>query len=264
VDADTRDGAVVALHEELDRTLRGIAGVFTELERGFAVRTPELPAVWTLNQVCVTSSATADELVALAEAEQADLPFRHVVVRDPATADAVESDLLARGWRVEHDLVMALAAVADDEHAAAVDVVELDEAGMLTLMAEWLREEHEGIDDPSLDQVLEYNRREGRFWDEGRHGVVADDGTPLAVAKSRVHDAFGWVEDVYTTAVARGHGFARALVRLAATAARRSGAERVLILADADDWPQHLYRSVGFVPVGTGSIFHREVAAAPR
>jgi predicted GNAT family acetyltransferase len=65
------------------------------------------------------------------------------------------------------------------------------------------------------------------------------------------------VEDVYTVPEERNRGHARKLVTKATEVARASGHELVFIVADADDWPQHLYRRIGFAPIGRTWALHR-------
>jgi GNAT superfamily N-acetyltransferase len=218
--------------------------------------------VWTLNQLCLTGSVDADRVVPLADEVQADQPYRHVVVRHAPTADAAEAVLTALGWRVERDVVMALEQPAPLRDGA-VDPVELTEDQMVTLMGEWLLEERGHTSAEGLDQVLEWNRREGRRWYERRLGVLDADGTPLAVTKLRCDGDYAWVEDVYTTAAARGRGYARSLVTRAVHEALERGCTTVAIVADADDWPQHLYAEVGVRPIGSARIFHRDPEGAP-
>jgi len=141
-------------------------------------------------------------------------------------------------------------------------VGELTEDQMAMLMAQWLREEFGDVRQQDVDDVVEYNRRVGRHYGERRLGVVDADGTPLAVTKLRVDGPLGWVEDVYTTPHARNRGYARTLVTQAARAAREAGCSVVVIVADADDWPQDLYARVGFRPIGSGRVFHRVVDPA--
>ena len=60
----------------------------------------------------------------------------------------------------------------------------------------------------------------------------------------------GLPEDVGTLEEHRGRGYASAVVLHAAELARRAGADFVFLVADAQDWPQHLYRRLGFEPIG--------------
>jgi predicted GNAT family acetyltransferase len=48
----------------------------------------------------------------------------------------------------------------------------------------------------------------------------------------------------------RRRGHARAAVAAAADAATADGCSDVLIVTDAADWPQELYRSLGFDEIG--------------
>jgi GNAT superfamily N-acetyltransferase len=241
------------------RGLEAIVEEVVPLEIGFALRTRSLPRVWTLNQVCVAEPASSDAVVAVAEAQQADLAFRHVVVNHGPTAAALIEPLGGAGWRVDRLLFMLLG----DDPAPPADrsgVVELSEDEMLPLMRRWLKEELPASTDHELDDVAAYNRLEGRRWDEVVYGIRDPDGAALAVTKLRHDGRLWWVEDVYTVPAARGRGYARALVTHAVEVARADAPEVVFIVADADDWPQHLYASIGFRPIGTTHIFHLDRA----
>jgi hypothetical protein len=48
------------------------------------------------------------------------------------------------------------------------------------------------------------------------------------------------------------------VVTTAVAAAREAGHELVFLLADDEDWPKHLYRKLGFEPVGYLWDFVRE------
>jgi len=255
------DAALTTFVAQTDRVTRQLAGSVRELEVGFAVRTPDLSAVWSANHLCCTSAATRATLERLGEEELAGLPYRHLIVRHRETAEAVEPALDAAGWRVERDVVMLLDGTPKEPADTGV-VGELTEDQMAMLMAQWLREEFGDVRQQDVDDVVEYNRRVGRHYGERRLGVVDADGTPLAVTKLRVDGPLGWVEDVYTTPHARNRGYARTLVTQAARAAREAGCSVVVIVADADDWPQDLYARVGFRPIGSGRVFHRVVDPA--
>ncbi len=250
---DDRDAALI--EARFDASLRACSGEVTELDGGFAVRTRELPLVWTLNQIRLHRHLDLDELAGLADALQGDLPFRHVVARPGAVDASVEAAALAQGWQVEHDVVMALHGRA--AQPADPRIVELTEDQMLELMAAWLLEELPTTTPEGLAQVLEYNRREGRHFGEQRLGVLDEAGRPAAVTKVRIAEAFGWVEDVYVRPDLRGRGAGRALVSRAADLALAAGCELVAIVADADDWPQHLYAEVGFRPLARATIYHQ-------
>ncbi len=100
------------------------------------------------------------------------------------------------------------------------------------------------------------------MWSERSFGILDDTGAPVALTKLRSRRGTAWVEDVYTAPEARRRGFARTLVTYATGLARSAGHELVFIIADDNDWPKHLYESIGFRPVGLAWGFY--LAAPPR
>ena len=65
------------------------------------------------------------------------------------------------------------------------------------------------------------------------------------------------IEDVNTLEEHRGRGLARATVHAATEIAQTEGNELIWLVADEDDWPQHLYRSLGFRDIGSTTWFVR-------
>ncbi|HTT86518.1 MAG TPA: GNAT family N-acetyltransferase, partial [Acidimicrobiales bacterium] len=180
----------------------------------------------------------------------------HVVVDDDEVAKGVEQDVGAAGWVVDTEVVMALSA-PPDRGTDSTAVEELGEEETLELMRRWLLEERPATPAEGLEQVTEYNRREGRLWEERRFGVRDERGAAVAITKLRARHGVGWVEDVYTVPEARSRGYARMLVTHAADLARAAGYDLTFIVADDDDWPKTLYAKVGFRPVGWMRTFHR-------
>lgn len=255
-----RDDAALAatIESHLTDTVRSLAGSTVDLPFGFCARTDELPLVWTLNQLCVRAPLDAAALRDAAERCQGHLSYRHVVASEQAAGGQLAPALAERRWRVEREVVMALD-VAAAQHLPASDVDELTEDQGLELMAAWLQEER-SLSDDGLAQVLEYNRREGKLFDERRFGVLDEAGSPVAITKLRVDGDFAWVEDVYALPAARGMGLGRSLVTRAVRGALDEGCSVVAIVADANDWPQHLYAKLAFRPVSARWIFHRDAA----
>jgi GNAT superfamily N-acetyltransferase len=250
-DADIRRDTVVAY---LRKAVGAVAGEVRDVEGGWLARTDDLPLVWTLNQLHVTSVMDARGVLALAERHQADMAYRHVVVDDDATGAQV-ADCADASWTVERELLMVLDASAEPVTGTAV--TELTEEEMVALMRSWLLEEHAGMTEAGLGQLEEYNRREGRRWNERRLGERDRFGVPCAMTKLRMDGTIAWVEDVYTVPAERRRGFARALVSHAAWLGQASGHELTFLSADDDDWPKHLYAEIGFRAVARRWIFHR-------
>jgi ribosomal protein S18 acetylase RimI-like enzyme len=90
--------------------------------------------------------------------------------------------------------------------------------------------------------------------------AVLVDGRPASHAflyRDRLDGSVAQGEDVATLPEHRGRGHARAVVTAAMLAA--ADAELVFLVASASDWPQHLYRKVGFEAVGTEDRFFKRL-----
>jgi GNAT superfamily N-acetyltransferase len=249
------EGSVRALADEV-RTVPG----------GWAVRTRDLPAVWTLNQVHLEAPTTAAAAVALADEHQKDLPYRYIVVDDEASGRQRAGELGNDTWTSDREVLMVLATdprppVAQPPSSVQRDIVVLDEAQATALMRRWVLEAHADIAPNELEEVLEYHRREGRLWNERCFGYIGEDGTPANMAKLRSDGRVASVEDVYTRPEERRRGLARAVVTFVAGLARAERPEFTFLLADDDDWPKQLYARIGFAPVGMRWTFRGFVPA---
>lgn len=92
--------------------------------------------------------------------------------------------------------------------------------------------------------------------------VLAEDGSVAARADLYRHGDMAQVEDVATRPPHRGRGCASALVLDAVSRARSAGPPDcppvgVFLLADRGDWPQQLYRRLGFTDLGSFATFTR-------
>lgn len=251
----------------LEWTVRSLSGEWREVDIGWVVRTHALPLVHSLNRLEVRAAADPAQVVALADAHLGDLPYRHIEIGDEQTASAFEQALVApgSGWKVDREVFMVLGepspqpARTERTGARGDVVVRLRTEETDELMRRWLVEEGVGTAPGELDQLSEYNRREGALWHEEVLGV-REAGRAVALTKSRMHDGVGWVEDVYTVPEARRNGYARLLVATAVGLARAAGHELTFIIADDNDWPKHLYASLGFETVGCTWTFHRDLS----
>jgi ribosomal protein S18 acetylase RimI-like enzyme len=74
---------------------------------------------------------------------------------------------------------------------------------------------------------------------------------PACSCRLYTYDGLGQVDEVGTLEERRGRGHARAAVAAAADTATAEGCQAVFMVTDAADWPQHLYRSLGFDEIGS-------------
>ncbi len=228
------------------------------------MRSPSLPQVWGLNQILLTRPVELESAVE----HLRGLPYHHLAAEGDEAGQALVTPLLEQGFKLERELVMAIAGghPTGASHATRTDtdqlVIEPGEGAMVELERRWLRED-ERITAVALDQVLEATLREGRAWNERRFAIAAKDGGLAAMTKLRSDGQTAQVEDVYTVPEARGRGFASSLVTHAVAEARRSGHSLVFIVADDFDWPKQLYARLGFEAAGRRWVFHKDLHRAP-
>jgi ribosomal protein S18 acetylase RimI-like enzyme len=232
------------------------------IEGGWAIATPSLPQVWSLNQVRLTDPLPGSRAIELADEHLAGMPYRHLVA-DNEIGRALEGPLREDGFKVEREVVMAIAGEALQRGAGTSGsaVIEADEQAMLPIERRWLYEDDRISRPEVVQQLLDAGLREGRALGERRFGIAGGNGELAAMTKLRSDGHTAQVEDVYTVPEARGRGFARALVAHAVEVARLAGNDVIFIVADDNDWPKHLYARLGFRPVGLRWAFHRELSA---
>ena len=87
--------------------------------------------------------------------------------------------------------------------------------------------------------------------------AVSVEGAPASWCNLRILELDGTrmaqIEDVLSLPAHRGRGHASTVVRHAVATARDRGCDAVWLGADANDWPQPLYRKLGFDDAGRAS-----------
>jgi GNAT superfamily N-acetyltransferase len=225
-------------------------------EHGTAFFTPEHPTKWDLNLLVVDDAAelSAEELLAEAERLQAPAGLRHRKIELHAGGDALVEGFEAAGWSAERVVVMLLRPDADQRGEAHALVREVEFPAVRSLMEQWYGEamsaaEARALADADADSALTSG---ARFF------LTERDGEPAACCMLLAGDGIGQVEEVYTAKRHRGAGLASAVIRTAIAAARERGDDLIMILADADDWPQRLYERLGFETVDAYRSFTRK------
>ena len=149
---------------------------------------------------------------------------------------------------------MLLREGADQRGEAPAEVREVEFPAVRGLMEQWYGEamsqaEARDLADADADTA---RTSDARFF------MTERDGVPAACCMLLPGDGVGQVEEVYTAKPFRGHGLASAVVRAAIAAAQERGDELIMIMADADDWPQRLYERLGFETVDEYRTFTRK------
>jgi GNAT superfamily N-acetyltransferase len=223
---------------------------------GVAYFTPAHATKWDLNLLTVqdASATSAEALIAEAERCQAPAGLRHRKIEVETGGEGLVDAFKAAGWSAERLILMLLRPGRDQRGEARADVREVDFAAVRDLMEQWYGEamsaaEAHDLADADADTALTTG---ARFF------LAERDGTPAACCMLLPGDGVGQVEEVYTAKPFRGQGLASAVVRVAIATAQARGDELIMIMADADDWPQRLYERLGFETVDEVRTFTRK------
>lgn len=177
------------------------------------------------------------------------------VFLDAGTPAWIEATLLARDWDVDPVLQLVLpAGVAPPQPAGPPPVIRPVEQADWPHLAALFRADHEeedrkaGREPRPVSSTRRVVAARQQLPDPVRYFVAVDDGIAGFVAAWPGDQRIGLIEDLFVRAADRGRTFATALVAHAVIWARSAGAEAVVIGAEPDDTPKHLYRRLGFVP----------------
>ncbi len=259
---------------ELDRRIavRGSREA-TEIAEGWAVRSGDLPNVYSLNMLILTEPLAdrfdACALIALADRWLGDLKHRFVRLDDPAAAERVWPELERRGWRRSRTVFMALTSAPRgairDPRAREISEAELD----LVTQANFEQYDYGPETSAVLVRQLVAAQRAMRAGTTARAFAAGEDGGLQSMCTLFLDgDVAGartaMVEEVGTLPSHRQRGLAKAVVSAAIRSAGEWGADLVVVPADANDWPQLLYAKLGFEPIGIQCSFTLRRAAGER
>jgi ribosomal protein S18 acetylase RimI-like enzyme len=236
------------IHTFMRRADEGVCDEVVRTAHGTAMVTPSLPLVWQVNAIRVEDpDAGADQLIAEAEEVQGRLGHRKLVMHDEQLGARLAPQLAAAGWNVFRVLIMVRARPPDrsPEPGSAAEVSR--DVGAATLAA-FRREQPFGWQHEAVRQLAEMDERYTRV--VGARDFASPPDDPACACRLYTHDGLGQVDEVGTLEGRRRRGHARAAVAAAADAAAADGCEQVFMVTDAADWPQQLYRRLGFDEIG--------------
>jgi ribosomal protein S18 acetylase RimI-like enzyme len=236
------------IHAFMRRAEEGVCDEVVKTAHGTALLTPSLPLVWQVNAIRVEDpQASVAELTAEADEVQAAFGHRKLVMHDERMGERLAPRLAKAGWNVFRVLIMVRRRPADRaaEPGAAAEVSR--DVGAAALAA-FRREQPFGWQEEAVRQLAEMDDRYTRVLDARDFAAPPDD--PACACRLYTYDGLGQVDEVGTLEARRGRGHARAAVAAAADAAEANGCERVFMVTDAADWPQKLYRRLGFDEIG--------------
>jgi GNAT superfamily N-acetyltransferase len=238
----------------------GVCDELAATRHGTALLTPTLPLVWQVNAIRVEDpDAEPDELMAEADQVQAAFGHRKLVVHDEALGARLAPAIEKAGWNVFRVLIMVRRRPPERDPEPGEGAEVSRDLGAATLAA-FRREQPFGWQEEAVRQLAEMDRR----YDEvlNARDFAAPPGDPGCACRLYTHDGLAQVDEVGTLQARRRRGYARAAVAAAADTAAGEGAEQVFMVTDAADWPQELYRSLGFDEIGATYEFLKVIAAS--
>jgi GNAT superfamily N-acetyltransferase len=213
---------------------------------GRAVSDDRVPKRYDSNYLLVErlpDGTTAGEVAA--DAERQDR--RMIFFADGVAAQPLVAGFQRLGWRIDRHVFMAQRAPVT--RAAPLDLVHELELDALRAARRRLMAGYPWSTPELMDELHEAKRLIGERVETHFFGVVVD-GEVVSYADLYLEAPVAQIEDVGTLEEHRGKGYASAVVIRAADEARGRGADLVFLVADAQDWPQQLYRRLGFEPLG--------------
>jgi GNAT superfamily N-acetyltransferase len=195
----------------------------------------------------------------LAEAERilGSRGYRHrkVVVPDPDAQRRLEVGFAEHGYVVDRIVLMVQRAEAERApDLSSVEEVPFEVARpMLEAIA---RRQPWSKSDDEVRELTDFRAMVARS-QGARVFASRVDGQLVGCCELHIQGDAAEIDAVDTMDGFRNRGLASAFVLAAVAAARGAGASWVHLWADADDWPQHWYRRLGFVPVATVADFLR-------
>ncbi len=119
-----------------------------------------------------------------------------------------------------------------------------------------------GYDPEEAGQLYEIARERGSIL--GEHDYVGYvGGTPAATVSLWCRGSFAYLSDVATMPEFRNRGVARTMIFAASKASINEGAEYSFLVTDLLDFPQAMYKTLGYQPVGEIRSFLRASAHEP-
>ena len=172
---------------------------------------------------------------------------RRMIFLRAAPGETLLSEFRTLGWRLDRHVFMVQRAPVT--RSGPLELVRELGADDLHTARRRLLGDYPWATPELLEQLHEAKRLIAERIETRFFGVVVD-GKVVSYADLYLEPPAAQIEDVGTLEEHRGKGYASAVVLRAAEEARRAGADLVFLVADAEDWPQHLYRRLGFEPIG--------------
>ena len=224
---------------------RRSAQELVELPYGFAVFHGDYPSSYEHNRVVATGPVEQSRAVDDTDRLFGERGLRH---RRIDGAHPASAGWTMAGYERTVNLFMVLTATPVPS-ALAGEVEHVPYAVIAPAVADAWRRDLPGVDEAVVRQLVERHRLTAAACHVTHH-VIRRDGVPVARADLLRDGDMAEVDGVMTEPAWRNQGLARAVVLDAVRTALGAGCRTVFLIADGDDWPQALYRKLGFADAG--------------
>jgi GNAT superfamily N-acetyltransferase len=236
------------IHAFMRRAEEGVCDEVVRTAHGTAMLTPSLPLVWQVNAIRVEDpNAGVQELVDEADQVQGRFGHRKLVMHDEQLGARLAPQLAAAGWNVFRVLIMVRLRPPDRPAVPGAGAEVSRDLGAAALAA-FRREQPFGWQAEAVRQLAEMDDRYTHV--VGARDFASPPDDPACACRLYTYDGLAQVDEVGTLESRRRRGHARAAVAAAADAATANGCEQVFMVTDSADWPQQLYRRLGFDEIG--------------
>jgi len=238
------------LHER--ELLLGAATDVVEASFGQVVLNRDYPGALSHNVALVDAEVTAEALLAESTAirQRAGVDGCAIWVDQKRWAQSLSPGLRAAGYRPLTDLYMALTESAERTSDTTVEMAGFEEIRP-TIEAYWRQTGRSAEGAKALaGRATTYQQAcELSFFG------VRDGDTYVSHCEVYRRGATGQIDSVITASTCQGRGYASAVVIEACRYLRNAGCDFIFLCTDAEDWPQQLYRRLGFSDIGTSLAF---------
>lgn len=246
--------------DDLARVLAWLRGVGRDravttvpVPGGEAFLHPDFPLAHDHNRLLISGPCGAPALYEAAEAVLggAGLAHRLIDVQTLEVADSVTAGLASHGYERSEDLLLRHTGAAPRDRVLPGPVIELSLPERAAVAeAEWRRDKPDA--DPELARQLGWRILTMPTAADATFLAVRDAGTGAVLAHADLYlrDGVAQIEEVMTDPQHQNQGLATAVVTAAIGRAHEADAELTFLIADATDWPQQWYRTLGFADLG--------------
>ena len=234
--------------------LYGAATRVVKTDFGSIVINTDFPSALSHNFAYVDRAVSPDALLAEMDRvfEDSGITFRVIEISNSRLLDDFEPVLGQAKFERSSDVLMALTDVPERKANVQADIVTFEEIRP-SIEAAWRRS---GMSAAGAQGLA---KRATTFFEycDICYAAVRQGDAHVSSCVQYIRSTTAQIDEVITDPSWQGRGYATAVIAAAAAYARDQGCDFVFLRTDANDWPQQLYRRLGFRVIGRTFGFER-------